>query len=232
MRGLPARRSAKTARPQPTLTRRASETGAKTLRLSSGAVAESQRQIAQQAAERLQNVTCTVAQTTQGTVEDTHSRLPLPDLADRGLKDLHQGVVGLVEGVVQTNPPCYGGMAPPHLPLRGPRIAAALRPRLHERPTGGQCRDRPRCAADRRTEKRAGRAPAPASAGVRPKPLPDRGGVSLSACSPEVERPKAGHGEAGHQVRAGRVSEGEAHPVLIGPPVKASRAWPKASDLP
>jgi len=85
------------------LARRAGETGAETLRRSTGAVAESQRQIAQQAAERLQNVTRTVAQTTQGTVEDMRALLTLPEVADRGLKDLHQGVVGLVEGVVQTN---------------------------------------------------------------------------------------------------------------------------------
>ena len=48
-------------------------------------------------------MTRTVAQTTQGTVEDMRALLTLPEVADRGLKDLHQGVVGLVEGVVQTN---------------------------------------------------------------------------------------------------------------------------------
>jgi Phasin protein len=83
--------------------RRAGEAGAETLRRSTGAVAESQRQIAQDAAERFQDVTRAVTQTAQGTAEDFRTLLTLPSVADRGLQDWHQGVTQLVEGVVQTN---------------------------------------------------------------------------------------------------------------------------------
>lgn len=85
------------------VSRRAGEAGAETLRRSTGAVAQSQRQIAQDAAERFQDVTRVVTETAQGTAEDMRTLLTLPSVADRGLQDLNQGVTQLVEGVVQTN---------------------------------------------------------------------------------------------------------------------------------
>ncbi len=83
--------------------RRAGEAGAETLRRSTGAVAETHRQLTQDAAERFQEVSRTVAATAQGTAEDVRTLMQLPTVADRGLQDLHHGLTGLIEGVVQTN---------------------------------------------------------------------------------------------------------------------------------
>ena len=48
-------------------------------------------------------MTRTVAATAQGTAEDMRTLMALPAVADRGLQDLHRGLTGLIEGVVQTN---------------------------------------------------------------------------------------------------------------------------------
>ena len=83
--------------------RRAGDAGAETLRRSVGAVAQSHQQIAQDAAGRLQEVSRTVAETTQGTVQDIRALMELPAVADRGLQDLHHGINNMVAGVVQSN---------------------------------------------------------------------------------------------------------------------------------
>ena len=67
------------------------------------AVAESQRRIVQDAAERFEEVSRKIAEATQGTTENVRRLIALPNAAEGGLRDLQQGVVGLVEGVVQTN---------------------------------------------------------------------------------------------------------------------------------
>ena len=83
--------------------RRAGEAASETTRRSGQAVAESQRQIVQDAAERFEEVSRKIAQATQGTTENVRRLVALPNAAEGGLRDLQQGMVGLVEGVVQTN---------------------------------------------------------------------------------------------------------------------------------
>jgi hypothetical protein len=74
-----------------------------TARRSAQAVAEAQRQIAQDAAERFEEVSRKVAEAARGTTENVRRLMALPNAAEGGLRDLQQGVAGLVEGVVQTN---------------------------------------------------------------------------------------------------------------------------------
>jgi hypothetical protein len=83
--------------------RRAGDTASETARRGGQAVAESQRRIVQDAAERFEEVSRKIAEATQGTTENARRLMALPNAAEGGLRDLQQGVVGLVEGVVQTN---------------------------------------------------------------------------------------------------------------------------------
>jgi len=83
--------------------RRASDAANNTARRSTQAVVESQRQIAQDAAERFEEVSRKVAEATRGTSENMRRLMTLPNAAEGGLRDLQQGMVGLFEGVVQTN---------------------------------------------------------------------------------------------------------------------------------
>src|SRR5918997_4148355 len=83
--------------------RRAGEAASETARRGGQAVAESQRRIVQDAAERFEEVSRKIAQATQGTTENGRRLFALPNAAEGGLRDIQQGVVGLVEGVVQTN---------------------------------------------------------------------------------------------------------------------------------
>jgi hypothetical protein len=66
-------------------------------------VVESQRQIAQDAAQRFEEVSRKVAEATKGTTENVRRLMTLPNAAEGGLRDLQQGVTSLVEGMVQTN---------------------------------------------------------------------------------------------------------------------------------
>ena len=83
--------------------RRASDAANDTARRSTQAVVESQRQIAQDAAQRFEDVSRKVAEAAKGTTENVRQLMALPNAAEGGLRDLQQGVTGLVEGVVQTN---------------------------------------------------------------------------------------------------------------------------------
>jgi hypothetical protein len=83
--------------------RRASEAASETARRGAQAVAEAQRQIAQDAAQRFEEVSRKVAEAAKGTTENVRQLMALPNAAEGGLRDLQQGVAGLVEGVVQTN---------------------------------------------------------------------------------------------------------------------------------
>jgi hypothetical protein len=83
--------------------RRAGEAASETARRNTQAVAEAQRQIAQDAAQRFEEVSRKVAEATKGTTENLRQLMALPNAAQGGLRDLQQGVTGLVEGVVQTN---------------------------------------------------------------------------------------------------------------------------------
>src|SRR5215203_7418029 len=74
-----------------------------TARRGTQAVAEAQRQIAQDAAQRFEEVSRKVAEAARGTTENVRQLMALPNAAQGGLRDLQQGVTGLVEGVVQTN---------------------------------------------------------------------------------------------------------------------------------
>jgi hypothetical protein len=83
--------------------RRAGDLTNDTARRGAQAVAESQRQIAQDAAQRFEEVSRKVAEAARGTTENVRQLMSLPNAAEGGLRDLQQGVTGLVEGVVQTN---------------------------------------------------------------------------------------------------------------------------------
>src|SRR5947209_367753 len=83
--------------------RRASDAAAETLRRSTQAVADGQRQIAQDAAKRFEETSRKMAEVARGTSEDVNRFFTLPNAAEGGLRDMQQGVAGLVEGVVQTN---------------------------------------------------------------------------------------------------------------------------------
>ena len=84
-------------------TRRARETANETVRRSTQVVAEGQRQIAQEAAQTFQQVSHQVAQVAHGTSEDVRRLATLPHAAEGGLRDMQQGIAGLIEGVVRTN---------------------------------------------------------------------------------------------------------------------------------
>ena len=83
--------------------RRGAELANDTARRGAQAVVESQRQIAQDAAQRFEEVSRKVAEAARGTTENVRQLMSLPNAAEGGLRDLQQGVTGLVEGVVQTN---------------------------------------------------------------------------------------------------------------------------------
>ena len=83
--------------------RRASETANETMRRGTQVLAEGQRQIAQDTAQTFEAVSRKVAQAAQGASEDVRHLMTLPQAAEGGLRDMQQGVAGLVEGVVQTN---------------------------------------------------------------------------------------------------------------------------------
>src|SRR5215212_11320263 len=83
--------------------RRGAELANDTARRSAQAVADAQRQIAQDAAQRFEEVSRKVAEAAQGTTENVRQLMALPNAAEGGLRDIQQGVTGLVEGVVQTN---------------------------------------------------------------------------------------------------------------------------------
>ncbi len=83
--------------------RRAGDLTNDTARRGAQAVVESQRQIAQDAAQRFEEVSRKVAEAAKGTTENVRQLMALPNAAEGGLRDLQQGVTGLVEGVVQTN---------------------------------------------------------------------------------------------------------------------------------
>ena len=84
-------------------TRRASEAANESVRWSTQAVAEGQRQIAQEATQTFQEVSRKVAQVAHGTSEEMRRLATLPHAAESGLRDMQQGIAGLIEGVVQTN---------------------------------------------------------------------------------------------------------------------------------
>ena len=83
--------------------RRIADAASDIARRSGQAVAETERQIVQDAAERFEEVSRKVAQAAQGTTENVRRLFALPYAAEGGLRDIQQGMVGLVEGVVQTN---------------------------------------------------------------------------------------------------------------------------------
>src|SRR5215218_11155118 len=83
--------------------RRAGETASETAKRGGQALAETQRRIVQDAAERLEEVSGKIAEATQGTTENVRRLFALPNAAEGGLRDIQQGMVGLLEGVVQTN---------------------------------------------------------------------------------------------------------------------------------
>ena len=83
--------------------RRGAELANDTARRSTQAVTDAQRQIAQDAAQRFEEVSRKVADAARGTTENVRQLMALPNAAEGGLRDLQQGMAGLVEGVVQTN---------------------------------------------------------------------------------------------------------------------------------
>src|SRR4029453_11369237 len=82
---------------------RAGDAASETTRRGGQAVGGSQRQIVQDAAERFEEVSRKVAEAARGTSENMRRLMTLPNAAEGGLRDIQQGMVGLFEGVVQTN---------------------------------------------------------------------------------------------------------------------------------
>ncbi len=83
--------------------RRASKAATETVRRTTQVVAESQRQIAQDAAQTFQEVNRQMAQVAHSTSEDLRQLATLPYAAEGGMRDVRQGIAGLIEGVMQTN---------------------------------------------------------------------------------------------------------------------------------
>ena len=83
--------------------RRASEAVRETVRRTTQVVAEGQRQIAQDAAQTFQEMTRKMAQAAQSTSDNMHHLATLPHAAEGGLRDVKQGLTGLIEGVTQIN---------------------------------------------------------------------------------------------------------------------------------
>jgi hypothetical protein len=83
--------------------RRGAELANDTARRSTQAVADAQRQITQDAAQRFEEVSRKVAEAARGTTENVRQLMSLPNAAEGGLRDLQQGMAGLIEGVMRTN---------------------------------------------------------------------------------------------------------------------------------
>ena len=83
--------------------RRGADLANDTFRRGTQALVESQRQIVQDAAQRFEEVSRKMADAARGTTENVRQLMALPNAAQGGLRDLQQGMAGLVEGVVQTN---------------------------------------------------------------------------------------------------------------------------------
>ena len=82
--------------------RRAGE-AAETVRRSAQAMADGQRRIVQDAAQTFEDTSHRIAEAARGTSQDVRRFFVLPNAAEGGLRDMQQGVAGLVEGMVQTN---------------------------------------------------------------------------------------------------------------------------------
>ena len=82
---------------------RAGDMANDTARRGTQAVVESQRQMAQDAAERFEEVSRKMAEAAKGTTENVRRLMSLPNAAEGGLRDMQQGMTGLIEGVVQAN---------------------------------------------------------------------------------------------------------------------------------
>ncbi len=83
--------------------RHASKTANETVRRTTQAVTEGQRQMAQDAAQKFEAVSHKVAHAAQDTSENMRRLMTLPNAAEGGLRDMRQGMAGLIEGMVQTN---------------------------------------------------------------------------------------------------------------------------------
>ncbi|MBL6082251.1 phasin family protein [Belnapia sp. T18] len=83
--------------------RRGAELANDTARRGAQAVTDAQRQITQEAAQRFEEVSRKVAEAARGTSENVRQLMALPNAAEGGLRDLQQGMAGLLEGVMQTN---------------------------------------------------------------------------------------------------------------------------------
>ena len=83
--------------------RRASEAATETVRRTTQVVAEGQRQIAQDAAQTVQAVSRKMTQVAQSTSEEMRQLAALPHAAEEGMRDVKQGITGLIEGVMQAN---------------------------------------------------------------------------------------------------------------------------------
>jgi len=83
--------------------RRFAEAANDTARRSAQAVAETQRRLVQDTAQQFEEVSRKVAEFAQGTTENIRCLMALPNAAEGGLRDLQQGMAGLIEGVTRTN---------------------------------------------------------------------------------------------------------------------------------
>ena len=122
---------------------RSGQVGSESIRQGTQDLAETQQQIVRNAAKQFEQLSREVAQAVQGTSEDVHSLMTLPDTARGGLQDLQRGMTGLIEGVVRTNlratqefaPACEPGrLCGAAVPVRAPVSRHANREQRHSGP--------------------------------------------------------------------------------------------------
>jgi hypothetical protein len=183
--------------------RRAGDMASDTARRGAQAVVESQRRIAQDAAQRFEEVSRKVADAAAGTTENMRQLMALPNAAEGGLRDMRQGMAGLVEGAVQTNLRAAQEL----FRLANPAPFVELQQRFAREYTDTMLRtgatlvraDAPHRRRDAAPAGAADRAQQQREAGQRepgPVALPDRGGVTAARPVPSrargVDRSRAG----------------------------------------
>jgi hypothetical protein len=84
-------------------TQRAGNAASEMLHRGSEAFADSQRQFFRTTGKHFEEMSRKMAQAAQGSTEDLHAFMILPNAAHGGLQDLSQSMTGLIDGVVRTN---------------------------------------------------------------------------------------------------------------------------------
>lgn len=83
--------------------RRAGEATNESLQRNTKAIADGHRQIVQDSAQRVEQMSQKLMETARGTSKNISQLFALPGTAEGGLRDMQNSLAGMVEGVVQTN---------------------------------------------------------------------------------------------------------------------------------